>query len=203
MALYWSSCPAVQSIPGKRSGAWVLRGTRMPLSVIFENLQAGAKHRRHYRALSSLDRNQIKAVIEFPARGLDGTSLSARPKPVVRSPWCDHRADVAELPACTAGSLDSHPTRSSLVRAQIGSIISRSRLSSGANPACSAISVSRYWVRSTSSVLTSDSFRRHLPRDRRMDCARQLLEEIVHHITCSATATGVQRAGLLRSSSND
>lgn len=37
----------------------------MPLSVIFENLQAGAKHRRHYRALSSLDRNQIKAVIDF------------------------------------------------------------------------------------------------------------------------------------------
>lgn len=42
MALHWSQCPAVESIPGKVSGAWVLRGTRMPVSVIFENLEAGA-----------------------------------------------------------------------------------------------------------------------------------------------------------------
>jgi uncharacterized protein (DUF433 family) len=42
MALDWSQCPAVESIPGKVSGAWVLRGTRMPVSVIFENLEAGA-----------------------------------------------------------------------------------------------------------------------------------------------------------------
>ena len=31
-ALDWSQCPAVESIPGKVSGAWVLRGTRMPVS---------------------------------------------------------------------------------------------------------------------------------------------------------------------------
>jgi len=41
-ALDWSQCPAVESIPGKVSGAWVLKGTRMPVSVIFENLKAGA-----------------------------------------------------------------------------------------------------------------------------------------------------------------
>jgi len=34
--------PRVESVPGKVSGAWVLRGTRMPVSVIFENLEAGA-----------------------------------------------------------------------------------------------------------------------------------------------------------------
>jgi uncharacterized protein (DUF433 family) len=37
--LDWSQCPAVESIPGKRSGAWVFRGTRMPVSTVFENLQ--------------------------------------------------------------------------------------------------------------------------------------------------------------------
>ena len=42
MVLDWSQCPAVESIPGKVSGAWVLRGTRMPVSIIFENLEAGA-----------------------------------------------------------------------------------------------------------------------------------------------------------------
>jgi len=42
MPLDWSQCPVVESIPGKVSGAWVLRGTLMPVSIIFENLEAGA-----------------------------------------------------------------------------------------------------------------------------------------------------------------
>jgi hypothetical protein len=37
-----SQCPDVESIPGKVSGAWVLKGTRMPVAAIFENLEAGA-----------------------------------------------------------------------------------------------------------------------------------------------------------------
>ena len=32
-------CSAVESIPGKRSGAWVFKGTRMPVATVFENLQ--------------------------------------------------------------------------------------------------------------------------------------------------------------------
>jgi uncharacterized protein (DUF433 family) len=32
----------VESVPGKVSGAWVLKGTRMPVSAIFENLEGGA-----------------------------------------------------------------------------------------------------------------------------------------------------------------
>src|ERR1039458_5941774 len=43
--LDWSQCPAVESIPGKRSGAWVFRGTRMPVSTVFENLQIGRPSR--------------------------------------------------------------------------------------------------------------------------------------------------------------
>jgi uncharacterized protein (DUF433 family) len=39
--LDWSQCPAVESIPGKVGGAWVLRGTRMPVAAIFENIEAG------------------------------------------------------------------------------------------------------------------------------------------------------------------
>jgi uncharacterized protein (DUF433 family) len=40
--LDWSQCTAVESGSGKVSGALVLRGTRMPVSTIFENLEAGA-----------------------------------------------------------------------------------------------------------------------------------------------------------------
>jgi len=37
--LDWSQCPAVESVPGKVSGAWVFKNTRMPVSAVFENLE--------------------------------------------------------------------------------------------------------------------------------------------------------------------
>lgn len=77
MALDWSQCPAVESVPGKMSGAWVLRGTHMPVSVIFENLEAGAKIDNIMEWFEGIDREQIKAVIEFAARSLDETPSSA------------------------------------------------------------------------------------------------------------------------------
>ena len=35
----WSQCPAVESIPGKVSGAWVFRDTRLPVATVIENLE--------------------------------------------------------------------------------------------------------------------------------------------------------------------
>ena len=75
-ALDWSQCPAVESIPGKVSGAWVLNGTRMPVSVIFENLKAGANLDELMEWFDGLDREQVEAVIEFAARSLDVTPSS-------------------------------------------------------------------------------------------------------------------------------
>ena len=69
--LDWSQCSAVESIPGKVSGAWVLKGTRMPVSAIFENLEAGANIDNIMEWFDGLDREQVKAVIEFAARSLD------------------------------------------------------------------------------------------------------------------------------------
>jgi uncharacterized protein (DUF433 family) len=70
-ALDWSQCSAVESVPGKVSGAWVLKGTRMPVSAIFENLEAGASLDDIMQWYDGLDREQVKAVIEFAARSLD------------------------------------------------------------------------------------------------------------------------------------
>jgi uncharacterized protein (DUF433 family) len=69
--LDWAECPAVESIPGKVSGAWVLKGTRMPVSTIFENLEAGASINDIMEWFDGLDRDQVRAVIEFAARSLD------------------------------------------------------------------------------------------------------------------------------------
>ncbi len=69
--LDWSLCPAVESVPGKVSGAWVLKGTRMPVSVIFESLEAGASIDDIMQWYEGLNREQVKAVIEFAVRSLD------------------------------------------------------------------------------------------------------------------------------------
>jgi uncharacterized protein (DUF433 family) len=69
-ALDWSQCPAVESIPGKVSGAWVFKDTRMPVSIVFENLEAGASI-SEIMDWFHLSQEQIVAVIDFAARSLD------------------------------------------------------------------------------------------------------------------------------------
>jgi uncharacterized protein (DUF433 family) len=61
----------VERVPGKVSGTWVLRGTRMPVATIFENLEAGASLDDLLIWYEGLDRKQVQAVIEFAARSLD------------------------------------------------------------------------------------------------------------------------------------
>jgi uncharacterized protein (DUF433 family) len=76
-ALDWSQCPAVESIPGKVSGAWLFKGTRMPVAIVFQNLEAGASLDDIMEWFEGLDREQVKAVIEFVARSLDKTPSPA------------------------------------------------------------------------------------------------------------------------------
>jgi uncharacterized protein (DUF433 family) len=70
MALDWSQCPAVESVPGKVSGAWVFRGTRLPVATIFENLEDGMTLEEVMEQFD-VTREQINAVLEFAARSLD------------------------------------------------------------------------------------------------------------------------------------
>jgi len=69
-ALDWSQCPAVESIPGKVSGAWLFRATRMPVAIVFENLEAGASI-EEIMEWFDLTREQITAVLDFAARSLE------------------------------------------------------------------------------------------------------------------------------------
>jgi uncharacterized protein (DUF433 family) len=52
------------------SGAWVFRDTRMPVSAVFENLEAGATIEEIIEQFD-ITREQISAVLEFAARSLD------------------------------------------------------------------------------------------------------------------------------------
>ncbi len=70
MALDWSKCAAVESVPGKVSGAWVFRGTRLPVATIFENLEDGMSIEEIMEQFD-VTREQVKAVLDFAARSLE------------------------------------------------------------------------------------------------------------------------------------
>jgi uncharacterized protein (DUF433 family) len=86
-SLDWSECPAVESIPGKVSGAWVFRDTRMPIAIVFENFESGATI-EEVMAWFHVTREQIMAVLEFAARSL------GPPAPA-------HQSSAQPVDACT------------------------------------------------------------------------------------------------------
>jgi uncharacterized protein (DUF433 family) len=71
MALDWSNCAAVESVPGKVSGAWVFRGTRMPVAAVFENLEDGMTIDEIVELYDGLIREQVQAVLDFAAQSLE------------------------------------------------------------------------------------------------------------------------------------
>jgi len=79
--LDWSRCPAVQRIPGKVSGAWLFRDTRMPVSIVFENLEAGATI-DEIMEWFDVTREQVVTVLEFAARSLDAPPVQQPSKTV-------------------------------------------------------------------------------------------------------------------------
>jgi uncharacterized protein (DUF433 family) len=84
--LDWSRCPAVESVPGRLSGAWVFRDTWMPVAAVFENLECGSSIEEIIEQYD-ITREQIQAVLEFAARSLD----------------------APPVPAGAAGRADAHP----------------------------------------------------------------------------------------------
>ena len=81
----WSQCRAVESVPGRLSGAWVFRDTRMPVSAVFENLEAGATIDEIIDQFD-ITREQIQAVLEFAARSLDAPPRPAQPAHALLAP---------------------------------------------------------------------------------------------------------------------
>ncbi len=70
MALDWSKCAAVESVPGKVSGAWVFRGTRLPVATIFQNLEDGLSIEEIMEQFD-VTREQVTAILDFAARSLE------------------------------------------------------------------------------------------------------------------------------------
>ena len=67
MEIDWSKCPAVEKVPG-RVGAWVFRGTRIPVTAVFENLEDGLTIDEIVELYDGLMREQVLLVINFAAK---------------------------------------------------------------------------------------------------------------------------------------
>jgi uncharacterized protein (DUF433 family) len=76
MALDWSECAAVENVPGKVSGAWVFRGTRIPVTAVFENLEDGLTVDEIVRMFDGLTREQVRAVLDFAAHSLEAPAIT-------------------------------------------------------------------------------------------------------------------------------
>ena len=63
----WEDCDAVERHPEKLSGAWVFRGTRVPLAALFENLRDGASIDQFLAWFPGVQRVQVEAVLEHEA----------------------------------------------------------------------------------------------------------------------------------------
>jgi uncharacterized protein (DUF433 family) len=68
--LDWSTCNAVEPDPGKLSRVWVFRGTRVPVSALFENLEGGATVEQFLQWFPRVTRVQTDAVLEHAARSV-------------------------------------------------------------------------------------------------------------------------------------
>ena len=68
--LNWSQCAAVERIPGKVSGVWLFKGTRVPVQALFENLESGATVENFLEWFPGVAREQVEAVREHAQRSL-------------------------------------------------------------------------------------------------------------------------------------
>jgi uncharacterized protein (DUF433 family) len=68
--LDWSQCREVERLPQKVSGAWVFRGSRVPVQSLFENLQAGATIEDFLEWFPGVQRQQVEAVLEYATQSV-------------------------------------------------------------------------------------------------------------------------------------
>jgi uncharacterized protein (DUF433 family) len=64
----WSTCSAAEHDLDRVSGAWVFRGTRVPLSALFENLEDGVPVTEFVKLFPGVSLQQVRAVLEHAAR---------------------------------------------------------------------------------------------------------------------------------------
>ena len=66
----WDMCAAVERHPDKVGGAWIFRGTRVPVASLFENLKDGASVEEYLEWFPGVDRSAVEAVLDHEVKAL-------------------------------------------------------------------------------------------------------------------------------------
>jgi uncharacterized protein (DUF433 family) len=66
----WNSCPSLEQHPDRLSGAWVFRGTRVPLTALFENLEDGVSVNDFIELFPGVALDQVRNVLEHAAKSV-------------------------------------------------------------------------------------------------------------------------------------
>ena len=61
----WAQLDAIEARPGKVSGTWVFRGTRVPVAARFENLRDGATIDQFLEWFPGVQRTDVEAVLNY------------------------------------------------------------------------------------------------------------------------------------------
>jgi uncharacterized protein (DUF433 family) len=66
----WTTCPAVERSPRKVSGAWLFKGTRVPVHALFQNLEDGATLDEFLEWFPGVTREQVRQVLAHAEKSL-------------------------------------------------------------------------------------------------------------------------------------
>ena len=66
----WNSCLAVELNPKLVSGAWMFRGTRVPVVALFENLEDGVTVNEFVELFPGVDLLLARSVLEHAAKSV-------------------------------------------------------------------------------------------------------------------------------------
>ncbi|MCY4635107.1 MAG: DUF433 domain-containing protein [Acidobacteria bacterium] len=75
LVVHWQRCAAVEQHPRKVSGAWVFRGSRVPVAALFANLRDGASVEQFLEWFPGVDPASVQAVLDFEAKTLSADVL--------------------------------------------------------------------------------------------------------------------------------
>ena len=73
----WTLCSAVDRAPGKLGGQWYFRGTRLPVSALFEHLDQGSTIDEFLEWFPSISQEQVHRVLAFAKTSLEQPTAAA------------------------------------------------------------------------------------------------------------------------------
>jgi len=65
ISIDWSQCEDVESVPGRVSGAWVIKGTRVQAQAVVDNAKAGCTAEEIATEIFELPLERVRSVLRY------------------------------------------------------------------------------------------------------------------------------------------